>query len=77
MAIAADVVTIDDVIVEGEDLTPDEEEIATALQEDDSEPEAMLADDGWDAHDEQVVQTLKVRAIADIKKRGQDHGYPE
>jgi hypothetical protein len=70
MAIAADVATIDDVIVEGEDLTPDEEEIAAALQEDDSEPEAMLADDGRDAHDEKVVQTLKVRAIADMARKG-------
>jgi hypothetical protein len=70
MAIAADVVTIDDVIVKGEDLTLDEEEIATALQEDDSEPEAMLANDGWDAHDEKVVQTLKVCAIADMARKG-------
>ena|ERR1700683_897349 len=72
MAAAADAATsIDDVIVEeGEDLTPDEEKFATALQGDDLEPEAMLADDGQDAHDEKVVQTLKVHAIADMARKG-------
>lgn len=30
----------------------------------------MLADDGRDAHDEKVVQTLKVRAIADMARKG-------
>ena len=30
----------------------------------------MLADDGQDAHDEKVVQTLKVCAIADMARKG-------
>ena len=30
----------------------------------------MLPDDGWDAHDEKVVQTLKVCAIAGMARKG-------
>jgi hypothetical protein len=29
----------------------------------------MLADHGWDVHDEKVVQTLKVHAIAEMARK--------
>ena len=48
-------------------MSPEEEQIADALQEEELE---VPADDGQQVHDEKVVQTLKVRAIADMAKRG-------
>ena len=59
---------VDDVIVEaGDDLTPEEEEIADTLGEEDAE---VPTDNGQQIHDDKVVQTLKVCAIADMTKRG-------
>ena len=58
---------VDDVVVdEGDELTPEEEEIAAAIQEDAAD---VPADNGQEVHDEKVVQTLKVRAIADMLKK--------
>jgi hypothetical protein len=47
-------------------LTPEEEEIAAAVQEDAAD---VPADNGQEVHDEKVVQTLKARAIADMVKK--------
>ena len=59
---------VDDVIVEeGDDLTPNEEELVDTLREDDVD---VPTDDGQQVHDKKVVQTLKVRAITDMAKRG-------
>lgn len=58
---------VDDVVVdEGDELTPEEEEIAAAIQEDAAD---VPVDNGQEVHDEKVVQTLKVRAIADMVKK--------
>lgn len=48
-------------------MTADEQEISEALQ---GEEEEMPADDGQQVHDEKVVQTMKVRAIAEMVKCG-------
>jgi hypothetical protein len=59
---------VDDVVVnEGDDLTPEEEEIAAAIED---ENDGVPADNGQQVHDEKVIQTLKVRAIADMANRG-------
>jgi hypothetical protein len=47
-------------------LTPEEEEIAAAVQEDAAD---VPVDNGQEVHDEKVVQTLKARAIADMVKK--------
>jgi hypothetical protein len=52
---------------EGDELNPEEEEIANALRGEELE---TPADNGQQIHDEKVVQTLKVRAIADMARRG-------
>jgi hypothetical protein len=68
-AAVADVQTaVEDVVIEeGDELTPEEEDIANALQEEQCE---TPADDGQQVHDEKIVQTLKVRAIADMARKG-------
>jgi hypothetical protein len=48
-------------------LTPDEEEIVDTLGKNDVD---VPTDDRQQVHDEKVVQTLKVRAITDMAKRG-------
>jgi hypothetical protein len=48
-------------------LDPEEAEIADVLQMEESE---SPADNGQQVHDEKVVQTLKVRAIAEMARRG-------
>jgi hypothetical protein len=59
---------IDDIVMqEGDELNPEEEEIANALRGEELE---TPADNGQQIHDEKVVQTLKVRAIADMARRG-------
>ena len=58
---------VEDVVVdEGDDLTPEEEEIAAAIREDAAN---VPLDNGQEVHDEKVVQTLKARAIADMVKK--------
>jgi hypothetical protein len=47
-------------------LTPEEEEIVAAVQEDATD---IPVDNGQEVHDEKVVQTLKARAIADMVKK--------
>ena len=47
-------------------MTPEEEEIAAAVQEDAAD---VPADNGQEVHDEKVVQTLKAHAIADMVKK--------
>ena len=47
-------------------MTPEEEEIAAAIQEDAAD---VPVDNGQEVHDKKVVQTLKVRAIADMVKK--------
>lgn len=59
---------VEDVVIEeGDDLTPKEEDIVNALQEDKSE---TPFDNGQKLHNEKIVQTLKVHAIADMARRG-------
>ena len=57
----------DVVIEEGDDLTPEEEDIANALQEDESE---TPPDNRQQLYDEKLVQTLQVHAVTDIARRG-------
>jgi hypothetical protein len=68
-AAVADVQTaVEDVVIEeGDELTPEEEDIVNALQEEQCE---TPADDGQQVHDEKIVQTLKVCAIADMARKG-------
>jgi hypothetical protein len=47
-------------------LTPEEEEIAAAIQEDAAD---VPLDNRQEVHDEKVIQTLKARAIADMVKK--------
>ena len=47
-------------------MTPEEEEIAAAIQDDAA---GVPVDNGQEVHDEKVVQTLKARAIADMVKK--------
>ena len=48
-------------------MTPDEEEIVDTLGKNDVD---VPTDDRQQVHDEKVIQTLKVCAIADMAKRG-------
>ena len=57
----------DVVIEEGDDLTPEEENITNALQEDESE---TSPDNGQQLHDKKIVQTLKVHAVTDMARKG-------
>ncbi|KAH8110930.1 hypothetical protein DFH11DRAFT_728116 [Phellopilus nigrolimitatus] len=54
----------DALVEDGEQLTPEEEEIADVLQEED-----QLIDDGQVIHDKAVVATLRDRAIAQMKSK--------
>ena len=47
-------------------MTPEEEEIAAAIQEDAAD---VPVDNGQEVHDEKVVQILKVHAIVDMVKK--------
>jgi hypothetical protein len=67
-AVIAEVQTaVEDVVVqEGDDLMPEEEEIAAAIEDENAE---VPLDNGQQVHDEKVVQTLKLQAIADMARR--------
>lgn len=52
----------------GEDLSPEEQEIAMTLEENDNE--TPLEDDGQEAHDKKVVNTLRLKAIREMSAQG-------
>ena len=68
MAIADVQTAVEDVVIkEGDDLTPEEEDIANALQEDKSK---TPLDNREQLHDEKIMQTLKVHAVTDMARKG-------
>lgn len=68
-AVITDIQTaIEDVVTEESDeLTPEEEQVAEVLDEEALE---TPIDDGQQVHDNKVVQTLKVRAVTEMARRG-------